>query len=657
MSTKQLFLTKQETETVAESKVAISSEQSQKLIQTMLTMSFGCLAFLRGLFPDEYFLDQRFIPEKNSKDFDKNKPTNSIKIKTLIRGKSQEIDLLLDWLEKGVFQTIKLKYLRALSLSIFLEEENPTDLYENYIFTFNYTGNNVSMSIDKQDLVQNESVTPQNEIITLKDSRKMVQQLMRRFIIITQTLEPLPDEKFLNLRLLFNENVEQDYQPLLFKDATFQSRATIKIPRSLDVDTFNVGNLNTGYHGCELSILSACQNLSNNKDMSDIESMEDFQEVDPFQQIIDRDIQGGNIILEDLTHNQQRSTNNSNNNTKPQTSQVANLLGEFLNSSQPSILATQIAPGRKEVIKSDHFKEPLKCECNTSLGNNAEEVLHCLKCYRLIHRQCYGNTKNTKVECFTCLYEFENKRKLDTCTEMFHRLMVLRKTYRAINKLWGKPPRSTSEYMQKVFNKEECMVKENIHDFIFSLNCLFFDLTLQLASENKTSSKYNVFFDILIDIPGVIISEQRPLIMNEKYSLCFRLGNRGGNASYLKILPKSGEDIDHWMEDFERLEKIVHSQIAKSQENVKNNENKVITVNDIDLDSLVIQDTDKQDSIQSDRKRNHLDLIQYLNTEESSLIPETYLTKDVNDFEDEDHKNKRKIRKISVSKGTVKSYW
>lgn len=657
MSTNQLFLSKQKTKTFSEPAAAISSEQSQKLIQTMLTMSFGCLAFLRGLFPDEYFLDQRFIPEKHSKDFDKNKQANSIKIKTLIRGKSQEIDLLLDWLEKGVFQSIKLKYLRALSLGIFVEEDNPTDLCENYIFTFDYSGNNVSMSINSQDSTQNGVAIPPNEIIALKDSRKMVQQLMRRFIIITQSLEPLPDEKYLNMRLLFNENVEQDYQPTLFKDATFQPRATIKIPKSLDLDSLNVGQINTGYHGCNLSILSSCQNVNKNYDMSDNELLEDLQEIDPLQRIIDSYTPEKEKTKEDLLNSQQRLINNLNENIKTQVSQVANNLGNFLNSSQPSILATQIAPEKKIIVNNNDNKELLKCECNTGIGKNTVGELCCIKCGRLVHKQCYGNTKNSRIECFTCLYKDTNGGKLETTSKQFHGLMVLRKTYRVINKLWGNPPQSISEYMERVFSKEECMVEENINDFIFSLNCLFYDYTLQAAPENKTVSKYNIIFDILIDVLGIFSGDQKPFIMNEKYTLCFRLGNRSANSSYLKILPKSGEDIDYWLKDFERLEKNVNRHLYNSQEGLKNKECKMASIDTINLNSLAIQDTETQDPIQSGRKRNQLDLIQYLNTEESSLLPETYITNNFDNFEEESNTNKRKIRKISISKGTVKSSW
>lgn len=207
----------------------------------MLTMSFGCLAFLRGLFPDDNFVDQRFVPDKVNKDYNKNRneaPLNSIKIKTLVRGKTAEADLFLDWLEKGVFQSIKLKYLKALSLGIFANEEAPTDLLEDYLFSFAYDGSG-EVSI---------SVNGENEGVSLLDSRKVVQQLMRRFIIITQSLEPLPEKRFLTMRLLFNENAPIEYQPQFFRDASNDKPVTVKVPASTDLDSYAVGSLDTKYH-------------------------------------------------------------------------------------------------------------------------------------------------------------------------------------------------------------------------------------------------------------------------------------------------------------------------------------------------------------------------------------------------------------------------
>lgn len=242
MSTIQQVKSKAKTkpESKTNTRTEITTEQSQKLVQTMLTMSFGCLTFLRGLFPDDNFVDQRFVPEKVDKNYNKNTTShaNSIKIKTLVRGKSTEADLFLDWLENGVFQSIKLKYLKALSLGIFTDENKPHELLENYIFGFDY---------DNRDTFTLR-INNEGETISLLDSRKMVQQLMRRFIIITQSLDPLPEKRFLTMRLMFNDSAPEKYQPHLFKDASFDKPATIKIPATTDLDTYSVGALDTNHH-------------------------------------------------------------------------------------------------------------------------------------------------------------------------------------------------------------------------------------------------------------------------------------------------------------------------------------------------------------------------------------------------------------------------
>lgn len=678
MSTNQLFLTKQTTKKVAtKTKMAISAEQSQKLIQTMLTMSFGCLAFLRGLFPDEYFLDQRFVPEKIDKNYDKNfnKQTNSIKIKTLIKGKSKEIDLLLDWLEKGVFQSIKLKYLKALSLGIFKDENNPMDLYENYIFTFDYNDkdNNVSMSIDTQDLSSSPSGRKQhsnNDVISIQDSRKMVQQLMRRFIIITQSLEPLPDEKFLSMRLLFNDNVDPNYQPLLFKDATFEPRATIKISRNLENDSFDVGKLNTGYHRCQLAVLSSCQNVNKSQNNNgndyngevgeeeDIE-IDDYQEVDPLQRIIDMDLseKENKPILSSIIPNEPEFIPK---NGKMQQSQTANILGEFLNSSQPSILPTQMETTINKPPKNKNNNnnssnseqhEQSNCECNTSLNGTVGTTKSCFKCNRLVHSLCYGNSSNSKIECFTCVYESEDtQNRLITNNSTFHKFMILRKTYRAINKLFGDPPESLTQYMARVFTPDECKISKNIEDFIFALNCLFYDNTFRLASENEIVSRYNISCEILVNIPGIRTREQIPLALGKKYQITIQIGNRTGNLSYLKVLPKSKEEINQWVNDFERLQAILTKDPKKFSGISKEDEI-------ISLSSLVINDTETQDPIQIGKKRKGLDLDYYLDTNESSMIPDTFAINKEGSIKEDGYKPKGKARKISISKRIVKSAW
>lgn len=58
-----------------------------------MSAAIGCLAFLRGLFADENFIDDIFqVPHlANSKP-------NIVRIKRLKRGVSEPVDILISWL-------------------------------------------------------------------------------------------------------------------------------------------------------------------------------------------------------------------------------------------------------------------------------------------------------------------------------------------------------------------------------------------------------------------------------------------------------------------------------------------------------------------------------------------------------------------------------
>jgi meiosis-specific protein HOP1 len=207
-------------------------------------MSVGCLAFLRGLFADDNFIDQRFVPRKFEKNYNPDDPlmrSDSIRVKTLARGKSPQVDTFLDWIDKGVCDAIRKNYLEGLVLAIFLDENKPEDLHEVYTFSFDYKDNKVKLEMNSE----------QTETITLLDARQALQHLMRRFIIITQGLNPLPDKKFVTMRLLFNDSCPKKYQPECFKDASDRPVAMIKTKKS-SLESYSAGIVSTGRHEYEI---------------------------------------------------------------------------------------------------------------------------------------------------------------------------------------------------------------------------------------------------------------------------------------------------------------------------------------------------------------------------------------------------------------------
>lgn len=595
MATRQVAATKTDPVT-SKTKTGLTTEQSQKLIQTMLTMSFGCLAFLRGLFPDDNFVDQRFVPEKVEKNYRKlgGSQSSSIKIKTLVRGKSNEADLLLNWLEKGVFQSIKLKYLKALSLGIFLNEDDPTDLLENYTFMFEYDGS------DNFQMKVGSGKGDQVDCISLLDSRKMAQQLMRRFIIITQSLEPLPQRKFLTLRLMFNEDAPPDYQPQLFRDATFDRPAVIKVPLSTDMDSFSVGSLDTKHHKVSLKVFSAAD--CDTDDSCDFSAIDPFDLIDPFPR----------------AESQHKA---SDGDSVP--SQTTNILGDLLKSSQPNLQPTQA------VGSGGQFE--VKCECGMDCPKESTTLKICKKCRKRVHGVCYGNYRSSSVErCLDCVYG----PQLDMTSLHFKDLMMLRMCYRFIARTRTFPS-SISLLFKKIFGNIE--LNSEIEDrAAFCLSVLFSDDILVLNHECKSNASQGSrksYSSVTFDWPGIITAEEGELKQNQKYDLSFYYNSSKAHSCYTDVLAESKNQIDGWLREIRNLRNDLRDSLPSS----------------CDLQSLDIRDKEMPDHTTSDRKRKHVNLDQYL----ASSI--TYDTMDMG--KESVFETPKKIRKISVSKKSLRSVW
>lgn len=609
MSTRQLLKNKTETKT------DITTEQSQKLVQTMLTMSFGCLAFLRGLFPDESFVDQRFVPEKVEKNYNKqtSSQSNSIKIKTLVRGKFTEVDMLLDWLEKGVFQAIKLKYLKALSLGIFLNEYDSTSLLENYTFSFDYDAEN-SVKL---------SVNDESSTISLLDSRKMAQQLMRRFIIITQSLEPLPQKKYLTVRLMFNDNCPRDYQPHLFKDASFDKPATIKIPTSSDSATFSVGSLDTKHHKLAMKVFSATD--------LDAEDPLEFDEIDPLEFA-------------------------ENNGTKPNAndsasqSQTTNILGDYLKSSQSGIQPTQAINVHTSARPADTpsgvatattnkatMSSSLRCECHAQCAPTSTKLKSCRTCKKRVHGICYGNYQSASIEsCLFCIYGPE----LPLDSAEFNDLMLLRKCYRYLARVRSFPS-STSNFIRQVMGPRD--IDDELKErFAFCISVLFQDEILKVNHNVKklpNSQMPRSYTQVQIDVPNIIAAEYGHLQEGEVYDIGFTYQSQKAHSCYMDIVANSKSQVDLWLDEITELRNMSLSLPSSCN-----------------LQSLDINDSARQYPLlpTAGQKRKHVNLDQYLEDENNSVVNDTL---DIEAAHSSTIETPKKIRKISVSKKTLKSVW
>lgn len=189
-------------------------------MQEVILTSLSCLAYLRNFFEEKCFINTTFC---------------GVSIKQLKRGNSTESDRFLDWLERGVFDALHHKYLKSLVFGIYLDESLPTKVSETYTYDFTY---------DHDSVNNTESVS----------------KLIRTLCTLTQTLQPLPNIKYLTLKLFYNKTTPIDYEPPMFRKASNHTFGYISEPLKL-----NVGK--TVVNRCEtlLKISTVYDTLKNSK--------------------------------------------------------------------------------------------------------------------------------------------------------------------------------------------------------------------------------------------------------------------------------------------------------------------------------------------------------------------------------------------------------
>lgn len=491
-------------------KTSITCEQSQKLIQTMLTMSFGCVAFLRGLFPDENFVDQRFVPNKFEQGYNPNDPkskNDSIRVKTLARGKSTKADLFLDWIDKGATDAIRRGYLKSLSFAIFLNKDDPNDLHEVYTFFFDYKNDDIHFSINDED-----------EPISLLDSRKMLQQLMKRFIIITQSLEPLPEERNVSMRMLFNESCPKDYQPPFFKDASDEPSAILKAPKTSNVDRYSAGSVDTSFHSIQVKVLSRPILISNENEII---------EIDPFE--------ASQFKTPNMIKNAQLPPKSLNRFVKREPSQTTNMLRSFLESSQPEVKPTQAI---------NH----VKCECGSTEESDVSGTIKCASCDGILHGSCYGSSsRRQETTCFTCRSKAMGGIKTHQNLRL---LFIARKLYKLFSKV-DIPPSTRIIHEQLGFAiSENTKATASVISFFFKKCILVLEdepRKLKKQVGDATFQKGSSYVDV--DIDGIYVNGKQ--LSRGRYSWSF--------------VPKIyGPDLTAWKSSAARTKKFLFEDTLES---------------------------------------------------------------------------------------------
>jgi meiosis-specific protein HOP1 len=178
---------------------------------------------------------------KRSEDQSKNQPTNKC------------------YQESGIYDAILRKYLEAIQLSIFLDESNSNEITESYVFRFAYPLDPETQDGKAIDItVESNNLKP----VTVKDATRSLQQMIRRLIIATQSLEPLPgkidiaiswpeltdaDERYMTIRLTYNATCPQDYEPPGFLRCNEEDMFFSMLP-GIQILESDCGIWKTGHH-------------------------------------------------------------------------------------------------------------------------------------------------------------------------------------------------------------------------------------------------------------------------------------------------------------------------------------------------------------------------------------------------------------------------
>ncbi|KAF5836577.1 HORMA domain-containing protein [Dunaliella salina] len=199
------------------------------------------ISYLRGLFPDKFY---KGVDMKN---------LEGMHIK-MLQPCDEESQRLIDWVDAGVYDAIKVGYLKTLFFGVSTDPKG-SSLLEEYIFNFSYGNGGVSMDVQQKTKsgttrAMKASGSHQND---LEDVKYKVTRLMRMLVQICQTLEQMPRQRYLFMKLMYHENAPENYDPPFFKS----------LPESEGVGHFSrkpfsmsVGDVATKHHGVTLKVKS-----------------------------------------------------------------------------------------------------------------------------------------------------------------------------------------------------------------------------------------------------------------------------------------------------------------------------------------------------------------------------------------------------------------
>ncbi|KAG7589222.1 Winged helix DNA-binding domain superfamily [Arabidopsis suecica] len=233
----------------------ITEQDSLLLTRNLLRIAIFNISYIRGLFPEKYFND-------------KSVPALDMKIKKLMP-MDAESRRLIDWMEKGVYDALQRKYLKTLMFCICETVDGP--MIEEYAFSFSYSDSDsqdVMMNINRTGNKKNGGTFNSTADITPNQMRSSACKMVRTLVQLMRTLDKMPDERTIVMKLLYYDDVTPpDYEPPFFRGCTEDEAQYVWTKNPLRME---IGNVNSKHLVLTLkvkSVLDPCED--ENDDMQD----------------------------------------------------------------------------------------------------------------------------------------------------------------------------------------------------------------------------------------------------------------------------------------------------------------------------------------------------------------------------------------------------
>lgn len=234
--------------------MGVPADESRNFVFELIGISMYCITYLRNLFPETSYCDAKLFDT-----LDPDLTSSYICVKKLRKDASKSSDIFIDYIEKGIFQAIRLKYLKGILFNIHASKNSTCQSEETYLFGIDY--NNNLVSLNNEETVTGDSIT------------RSTHTLVKRLIVLTQTLDTPTRGKFFTIRLLFNEACPPKYQPPFFQDATFLEPNIIRL--EADSQGLEIGFLKTSEGSAQINVLVAKRNSDNCVDVDPFDLLAD----------------------------------------------------------------------------------------------------------------------------------------------------------------------------------------------------------------------------------------------------------------------------------------------------------------------------------------------------------------------------------------------